>query len=172
MRTARPRQARLVSLLLAGLAAVACTPSLNWREVPLGRLTTLLPCKPDRATRPVTLSGKSVTMEMAGCEAGGAMFAISRIQAGDAAQAPELMAALRQASLAQVQTRVVHPQTVMGDAQTSLDVLVDGKRPDGSALQARFQWVAEGSEVYQVAAYADRLRTEQTEPLFSELRIR
>lgn len=100
------------------------------------------------------------------------MFAISRIQAGDAAQTPELMAALRQASLAQVQALAVHPQTTLGDAQTSLDVQVDGKRPDGSALKARFKWVLVGSEVYQIAAYADRLRTEQTEPLFSELRIR
>jgi hypothetical protein len=159
-------------LLLAGLATVACTPSLNWRDVQLGRLSTLLPCKPDTATRSVTLSGQAVTMEMAGCEADAALFAISHIQADDAAQATQLMAALRTASLAQVQTLALHPQTSTGDAQTSLDVLVDGKRPDGSALQARFKWVLAGSEVYQIAAYAEHLRTEHLEPLLSEVRIR
>jgi hypothetical protein len=159
-------------LLLAALAATACTPSLNWREAHLGRLSILLPCKPDSATRPVPLDGKMVSMEVVGCEAGGALFAVSRILAEDDARAPQLMAALRQASLAQVQTRAVHPQPASGDAQTSLDVEVDGQRPDGSALQARFKWVQTGSELYQIATYAEHLSAEQWEPLISEARIR
>ena len=149
----------------------ACTSSLNWRTVQLGQLSTLLPCKPDNATRPVTLGGISVNMEISGCEAGGVLFAISRIQAADVSQAPQLMASLRQASLAQVQANAVHPVANSGNEQTSFDLMADGKRPDGAAMQARFKWLAAGADVYQLAAYGARLGAEQTEPLLSQARI-
>jgi hypothetical protein len=161
-----------IALLMGVFAGVACTPALNWREVHLGHLSTVLPCKPDTATRPVPLAGQTVSMEMAGCEVAGALFAISRLQAADAAQAGDWMAALRAASLANVHMRSVHPQANSGDAQTSFDVLVDGKRPDGAALQARFKWQMLGAEVYQIAAYASSLQPEQTEPLLREVQLR
>ncbi len=153
------------------MGLLACSSGLNWRTVQLGQLITLLPCKPDNATRPVSLADTQVNMEMSGCEAGGVLFAISRIQATDATQAPQLMAALRQASLAQVQATAVHPIPNSGNAQTSFDMQVDGKRPDGSPLQARFKWLAAGRDVYQLAAYGAHLTVEQTEPLLSEARI-
>ena len=159
--------------LLAGTCLLAaCAPSLNWREVQLGRLSTLLPCKPDTASRAVELGGQTLTMDMAGCEAGGALFAISRIQAGNPAQAAALMTSLREASLAHIAQAVVHPVANSGDALTSFDVQVDGRRADGTPLQARFKWLLADREVYQIAAYAERLRTEHTESLITEARIR
>lgn len=157
---------------LLAISLLACSSSLNWRTVQLGHLSTLLPCKPDSATRPVSLTGMNVSMEMIGCEAAGVLFAISRIQAVDVAQAPQLMAALRQASLAQVQASTVHPVADSGNAQTSFDVLVDGKRADGALLQVRFKWQVFGAEVYQIAAFANRLGLEQIDPLISEARLR
>jgi hypothetical protein len=59
-----------------------------------------------------------------------------------------------------------------GDALTSFDVQVDGQRADGTPLQARLKWLLAGPEVYQIAAYAAPLRTEQTENLVTEARIR
>ena len=162
---------RAFAVLLGLLVLQACSPGLNWRTVQLGNLTTLLPCKPDSASRPVQLAGQNVTMEMTGCEAAGVLFAISRIQAADAATAPQLMAALRQATLLQVQAVGVHPLPDSGDAQTSFDVRVDGKRPDGVALQARLQWRALGAQVYQIAAYGAHLDAAQTDPLTSEARL-
>lgn len=69
--------------------------------MPLGAegVTVLLPCKPDRASRPVSLAGERVVLEMAGCEAGGATFAVGRIPVADAAQAQARMAAWRQDAL-------------------------------------------------------------------------
>jgi hypothetical protein len=162
----------LAVALVAALCLIACTPGLNWRLVELGHLSTLLPCKPDSASRRVALAGERLEMEMAGCQVAGALFAISRVQAADAEQAPAMMAALRTSSLAQLQTTAVHPVANSGDQQTSFDLLVDGKRPDGSALQARFKWQVYASEVYQIAVYADHLSPEQMEPLLSEARIR
>jgi hypothetical protein len=158
--------------VLLALGVIACTPALNWREVNLGQLTTLMPCKPDTATRPVALAGMQLNLEVAGCEADHVLFAISRLQARDAAQAPSLMAVLRQASLAQIQVQAVHPAAGSGDEQTSFDMQADGRRPDGTALQARLKWLLHGSEVYQIAAYATQLLPEQTQNLVSEVRLR
>lgn len=78
-------------LCLAALSLAACTPTFNWREVGFdqGGVTAVLPCKPDRGTRPVQLAGQSLNLSMLGCEAGGAMFTVSVLElpAGSAAQA-------------------------------------------------------------------------------------
>ncbi len=160
----------LAALLFTSLAA--CNPTLNWREVQLGKLRTLLPCKPDSATRSVVLAGQTVAMEVSGCEAAGTLFALSRIQSADAAQAAPLLAALRQGSLENVRMRVAQPMADSGDAGTSFDLLVQGQRADGSPLQARFKWLQADAEVYQIAAFADHLAGEQTDNLVSEARLR
>ena len=163
---------RLAPLLAGCVLFSACAPSLNWREVPLGRLLAWLPCKPDTASRQVSLGAQTLAMDMAGCEVDGTLFAISRIQADDALQAPALMASLRQASLAKLQNPVVHAQVNSGDARTSFDVLVDAQRSDGRPLQARLKWLLAGPEVYQLAVYGERLGSEQTDSLIGQARIR
>ncbi|MDA8522966.1 hypothetical protein [Acidovorax sp. NCPPB 4044] len=76
----------LVALPLAG-----CSPALDWRTVRMddAKLSALLPCKPDRATRPVALAGRSVALSMAGCDADGATFAVSHLALETAAGAAE-----------------------------------------------------------------------------------
>jgi hypothetical protein len=169
MKRSLPRGLPIAMLLVA---MTACTPSLNWRGVQLGRLDTLLPCKPDTATRQVELAGQSLVMDMVGCEAGGALFAISRIKAADAQQASMLLRVLRQASLDNVRMQVAKPSANSGNAETSLDLLVDGQRPDGSPLQARFRWLQFDTEVYQLAAYAPLLSGDLTDGLLSDARLR
>jgi hypothetical protein len=159
-------------LLLALVALLGCSPALNWRVVELGRLQTLLPCKPDIASRTVNLSGQLVEMQMAGCEATGVLFAISRVQAADATQAAGLLRALRQASLDNVRVRELRPVGNNADAQTSLDLLAEGQTADGNTLQARLKWLQYGFEIYQIAAYGAHLSAEQTEGLVNEARLR
>jgi hypothetical protein len=157
--------------LICCLLLVACSPSLNWREVQLGSLRTLLPCKPDTGSRPVVLGGQTLKMDMIGCEAGGALLAISRVQATDAVQAAKLMAMLRQASLDQVGSVAVRPRPNSGDEKTSYDVQVDGSRSKGLPLQVRFKWLLADADVYQMAVYAQRLSPELTDNLTNEARI-
>jgi hypothetical protein len=66
----------------------ACTPSFNWREVSFEQADAkaLLPCKPDRGSRPVKLAGQDVMMYMAGCESGGAMFTVALVEVKEAQQ--------------------------------------------------------------------------------------
>jgi hypothetical protein len=48
---------------------------------------------------------------------------------------------------------------------------LDGKRPDGTAVQAQLAWLAKGQDIYHVAVYGARLDKEMSELLFSELRL-
>jgi hypothetical protein len=124
----------------------ACSPGLNWREVHVGELTAMLPCKPDSATRQIALDKKSYEMNVTGCEVAGDLFVISLLQAEDHAQAPL--------------------------AQSSFDVQVAGLRPDGTPVQVRFKWLMLGTEIYQLGVYAATLSEEQTGPLMHESRLK
>ena len=68
-----------MSVSIAVVVLGACSPALDWRTVELEGLRTVLPCKPDRAARDVVLGELPVRMSMAGCEAQGALFAISQV---------------------------------------------------------------------------------------------
>lgn len=138
----------------------------------MGEVTAMLPCKPDAATRQITLDNQPYDMDVIGCEVAGALFAISHIQTKESAQAPLVMANLRAASLAAVQASKVHPMPDSGDSQSSFDVQVDGVRPNGTLLQVRFKWFVLGKEVYQLGAYASTLSEDQTETLMHEVRIK
>ena len=202
--SARYPRCALAVALVATLAA--CNPVLNWREVPLEGIVALLPCKPDHAQRTVQLGSPSgvaqtVTLQVSGCEAAGALYAISHVRVADLAQVPSAQAAWRQAALAALQAGGVQAQPlqlakpVPGQAHSaaaaraetsgaSVDTAtdrmtntafmlekLDGKRPDGTAVQAQLAWLAKGQDIYQVAVYANKLDAEMTELLFSELRL-
>jgi hypothetical protein len=73
----------LPARVLCGLLAVAltsgCAPAFNWRDVQLGEgvLKALLPCRADEATRPQTLAGHTVPVQMMGCQAQGHLFVVA-----------------------------------------------------------------------------------------------
>src|SRR3954447_11373852 len=61
------RSAR-TTLVVTATVLAACSPTFNWREVPVGDadVVVLLPCKPDRATRQLPLGTDMVPVDMAG----------------------------------------------------------------------------------------------------------
>ena len=184
-----PNRRHAGALALAGLAA-ACSPALNWREVPLEGLVALLPCKPDHAERPVQLGPQNTVLQMAGCEAGGALYAISHVHIANAAQVGATQVAWRQSTLDNLQAGAAQTQSVplakllpgiaqarAADSATTADTAsfnvekLDGKRPDGTAVQAHLAWLVKGQDIYHVAVYGARLDKEMSELLFSELRL-
>ncbi|MEO7644552.1 MAG: hypothetical protein ABIT72_05585 [Burkholderiaceae bacterium] len=93
---------------------LACTPTLDWREVRFegamqasdaSPLTALLPCKPDRATREQTVAGERVSLSMMGCPAAGATFTLSRMVLKTPVKAPQVLAAWQAATLANTKTQ-------------------------------------------------------------------
>jgi len=164
--------------LLLGLALVlaACSPSLNWREVrPGGGLKALLPCKPDQGSRQQNLAGREIEVQMLGCEAAGALYAVSVAELGDA----------RHALAVQVQWQANLLGNMQATASTSsawslkgVNALLEpvrlkarGLRPDGQPVAVEAVWFAHGTRLYHAVIYAERIATEMSEPFFSGLEL-
>lgn len=147
-----PSRAGLLAFLVATVST-ACSPTFNWREVPVGDggLVAMLPCKPDRVTRALPLGNASVTVEVVGCEAGGATFAVAHARAADAAQAEAWLNAWRAATRAQLADArpTETPATLPRAALQPAPIRLDGS----GQVQAHLLWFAQtragGVSLYQ-----------------------
>lgn len=144
------------------LLAAACSPVFNWRDVPLApaELTALLPCKPDRAERAIRFGGETVKVQMAGCEAGGATFAVAHARADNAVQAEVWLAAWRASTRAQWQTAhggqiTEAPAQVAcaGAAPAPWQLEAQGTGPNGQPTGARVRWFAHAQRDGRTALY-------------------
>ena len=159
---------------IAVLVLGGCSPALDWRTVELEGLRTVLPCKPDRAARDVLLGELPVRMSMAGCEAQGALFAISQVAVPVGTDAADLEQAWRSAALAQMQASHSEVVTLAQRPQSPTVRLTraSGLRPDGSPVQASLAWVTNQGSVFHLAVYAKALDTTLTEPPLVDLQWR
>jgi hypothetical protein len=100
---------KLIVISFAWFSLFACTPAFNWRDVSFEQapVTALLPCKPDRGSRQVSLGGQAVQMHMAGCESGGAMFTLSLVEVPESMQLKAVADALAASS------KATHSKTIM-----------------------------------------------------------
>lgn len=173
---------RFLWLLLAGgLLLAGCNPTLNWRQVRIGatELQALLPCKPDQGSRTVTLAGQEVALEMIGCEAGSALFAISHVELSDSSRVAEVQAGWQAAMLATMGLQepgapVQRSAFALKGAAAmppAVRLSAQGQRPDGRAVTAQAVWFSQGRHLYHAVVYADRLGPEVTEPFFSGLEL-
>ena len=109
---------RFPAVLLLALAAGACSPTFNWREVRVESTTlkAMLPCKPDKGMRRVTMGAAQVELSGIGCDTGGATFAVLHAELGDPARADEVLAQWNRATLANLHgtTTGTRPFTVPG----------------------------------------------------------
>ncbi|MGN8084164.1 hypothetical protein [Variovorax sp. 22077] len=149
---------RLAVLTAAALLA-ACSPAFNWREVPVAGagLVAMLPCKADRATRALPLGAESVQVDMTGCEAGGATFAIAHASANGPEQAEAWLRAWRTATRAQLgeaqvtESAASLPRATAVPAPLRLEVVAP---PQGtSAMPLQVLWFAQSQKDGSVALY-------------------
>ena len=167
---------RRVAAVLVG-ATAACSPTFNWREVRAEPtpLKAMLPCKPDKAARDVPMAGRQVSLEVLGCDTGGATFALLFADIGNGARAGEVLAQWKVATLANMRSAAARegsfrPPGALALPQ-SLHVVASGQRADGSQVESHAAYFARGNHVYQAVIYSDRLKPEVTEPFFSGLRF-
>jgi hypothetical protein len=161
-----------LALLLA-----ACNPTFNWRDIHLGDtgLDALLPCKPDQAQRSVPLAGRQVELQMLGCEAGGATFAVAVAPMGEAGLAATALAQWQAATLANMHAGApqAQPLSVPGaDARPpAVRLSASGRRADGGAVVAQAAWFVRGTRVFHAVMYADKPDPAVAETFFSGLRF-
>lgn len=160
-------------LVTVAWTLVGCTPALNWREIRLDSLVGMLPCKPDRGERAVRLAAHELQMAMLGCEADGALFAISHVRAVDHDAVAVILSAWQASAFGKMQSTAVQEGAAIanprGGAPRSI-YRARGARPDGSPVEAQLTWFSVGTDIFHAVVYATRLSPEMTEPFFSELR--
>lgn len=162
----------------------ACTPALNWRDVTVDRLKVQLPCKADRAQRPVNLHGATLMLDMAGCQAADALFAVSHTHIPDGASVSDVLAAWQIATLENMQVKnpadtiAAYRATSAAMSVTKAAVIanvaalqVTGVNPEGSAIEAQLTWFVAGRDVYHMAVYAPAIKPDMTEPLFTQAKL-
>lgn len=174
-----PSRATSLLLLLAMATLAACSLTFNWREVPIadGGLVALLPCKPGRASRALPLGTESVNVEMAGCEAGGATFAVAHARAADAAQAQAWLDAWRAATRAQLaampvtESAAVVPRAALQPAPVRLDARGADARSPGTQIRWFAQLRAGGVSIYQATVLGTPAQAEAATTFFEGLRL-
>ncbi len=150
----------VASLLVLSLSA--CNPALNWREVRFddNPVRVMLPCKPDRAERTVTLGEARATLRMMGCEAQGYSFTWSRLDLPLHAQA-SAATVVRAWQGASLQALGADP----GLATKAIAQPLRGARADvaptrlsasGGTNQAQWVWWLHAGQAYQLGIYAER----------------
>lgn len=160
------------SILLAG-----CSPSLNWREVRVGNgeLKTLLPCKPDQGSRRQDLAGLELEVRMAGCEAGGALFAVSSAELGDPGRALAVQVQWQASLLGNMQAGTASTTAFAIKGATAplepVQLTAQGVDPGGRKVMAQGVWFARGTRLYHAVIYAERISTEMSEPFFTGLEL-
>jgi len=174
------RAGSVALLLAAATVLAACSLTFNWREVPVGDagLVALLPCKPDRGSRALPLGDQSVHVDIVGCEAGGATFAVAHARASDVAQAAAWLDAWQAATRTQLAGSTITAATASlpRAALTPAAVRLDARRADqagGAAVQVLWfaQWRAGGVSVYQATVLGVPDRAEAAGVFFDGLRL-
>ena len=162
-----------LALLLA-----ACSPSLNWRSVrsDAHALQMLLPCKPDQASREVDMAGAHLLLDMQGCDAAGATFAVSHVRLADAQQVAATLAGWQAATLAHLHAAPpqLQPFSLAG-AWSTVRWAVTGQRADGQPVRAQALWFAHagpaGVDLFHAVVYADKMDPAAAETFFTGLKF-
>lgn len=171
-----PRLPAPLSIVVIG-ALVACSPALNWREIrpPDSVVTAMFPCKPDHHSRRVTVAGAELAMQLSSCTASDAVYALSRINTGQADRVTPVLEALRQAAMENIggPTSVKGVQSVPGMAPHPLAQRLawSGVRADGSPIAAQATFFTQGTQVYQATVVSTRLDAEAVDTFFSGLKL-
>lgn len=170
----------LLSIIVLTLGLSACSPSFNWREVRLdgAGLVALLPCKPDRGSRTLSIAATAPTelvLNMAACEIEGVLFAVSYTELKSPDQVLAALAQWRSVTLGQLRAQVSSAQAfgVKGAIplpQTEL-LMAQGLRADGSAVRAQLLWFAKGTRVFHAVVYFDKVTPEVTQTFFAGLQL-
>jgi hypothetical protein len=162
--------------VLAGAAAAACSPALDWREVRTddGAVQAMLPCRPDRQVRTVVLAGQSVRLALAACGAGGQTWGIASADVGDPARVTEALDELRRTAAANLGASGGRPLALEVRGATpnarSARFALAGRLPDGAAVEEQFAVFAFGTRVFQATVLGAQLPADGVETFFGSLR--
>lgn len=134
--------------LLAGVFfATACSPKFDWRDArgSDAPYTILMPGKPLSDSKDLQLEGVSLKMHMLAAEVEGISFAVGSTKVDDAAKAGQIMAAMKNGMIKNIQGTSDSTKTIAPDM-----VEVRGKLGNGTPVLMVGRFLTHGPWVYQV----------------------
>jgi hypothetical protein len=162
-----------IAVLASACALAACSPTFDWREVRIEGtgLKAMFPCKPDNAARQVPMAGREVSLQVRGCDTGGATFALLSAEIGDPSRTGEVLAQWNAATLANMRGTATQqgpflPRGALGLPQ-SQKVVARGQRQDGSPVQGHAAYFARGRHVFQAVIYTGELKPDVVDAFFA-----
>jgi hypothetical protein len=173
----RRAAARRLCAAAALLAASACSPALDWREVRLdgGSLTALFPCKPIGVSRDARLADRPLRMSLQSCSAAGTTFAVTHADVGDPARVAPALAGMQAALAANLGSAPAagEPFRVPGLAPGGQAVRLHlrGRLPDGADVDEQAVFFARGTRIYQAVVLGRHARGEAADTFFGSLRL-
>ena len=165
------------NLVALVLAAAACTPTLNWREVrPEGSgLTALFPCRPSVYARKLVLAAVQVELVLQACTADGQTWALASAELRDPEQIAPALNELFDAAQKNIAASSVAatPLAVTGATPNlaSRRAALRGHLPDGQAVAEQVAVFAHGTRVFQATVVGAELAVDSAETFFSALRF-
>jgi hypothetical protein len=155
----------------------ACTPTWDWRSVPLPdtQLVTELPCRPARFERELTLAGVPLKLYMLSCEAGGVTYGVATADVVDPTRVDAVLHALADSAGAAIRSadRPAGAFSMGGATPFSgnTSAHLHGTRPDGEAIEESIRVFARGTRVFQASALGATLPEAGLKPFEDGLRF-
>ncbi|MBL0920214.1 MAG: hypothetical protein IBJ14_16040 [Hydrogenophaga sp.] len=172
---------RYTGLLAVPLLLAACSPTFNWRALPVDSapLQALMPCKPDKAEREVPLAGVPTTLQMRSCDTGGLTFAVAWADVGEPARAAPALAGWRRATLLALhaspaladEAAAQAPARVVG-ASEAIGLQAEGRDPRGEPVRVRAVHAARGTLLVQAAIYGRAIDERVADTFFEGLQLK
>ena len=168
---------RTIHALVALAPLWACTPTFDWRSVPLPgtQLVTELPCRPSRFQRDVAVAGVPLKLYMLSCEAGGVTYGVATAEVGDPARVDAVLHALRDSATAALRSAEPRVGALNLSGSTPFSgnssVQLHGERPDGQTVDESVRVFARGTRVYQASAVGATLPEAALKPFEDGLRF-
>ena len=168
---------RTLHALVAALALSACTPTYDWRSVPVPdtQLVTELPCRPARFQRDVTVAGVPLKLFMLSCEAGGVTYGVASADVVDPARVDAVLMALRARAAAAIRSADSTAGALNLSGITPFSgnssAHLHGQRPDGATVDEAIRVFARGTRVFQASAVGASLPDAALKPFEDGMRF-
>ena len=159
------------------LGVVACTPTWDWRSVPLPgtQLVTELPCRPSHFQREVTVAGVPLQLFMLSCEKGGVTYGVATADVVDPARVDGVLLGLRDSAAAAIRSSGSPAGALNLRGITPFNgnysAHLHGQRPDGTAVDEAIRVFARGTRVFQASAVGATLPEAALKPFEDGLRF-
>ena len=162
----------------AALLLAACSPALDWREVPLAGTDLLgrFPCHPSHVVRNVELMGRQQQFALTSCDAGGVTYGIITTDVEDPTRVDAALTTLAEAARRSVgaSNATIVPLAFAGVTPYRGDIRMrlSGRRGDGQGVEESISLFARGTRVFQATAIGPALPPAAVEPFHAGLRFR